>query len=209
MKELLQKDFHSFDDDSKVFDFSKQINNIVNQYEKPSLKEDDSEKLTDLVKELRTLQGYKNPEVPELIDAQKIYTQMDMVKTELKITQLDKNFASYSTENNNLQKELASSIETLTELDNDKIAYKEEETRESAKHNITSNLESITAIKNNFFSDSQTLFTNEQSYGLPESSSSDTDNKWLGFLQSTREELYTNEDSDVLNIIDRVKTLHN
>ena len=219
MKELLQKDFHSFDDDAKVFDFTKQINSIINQYDKPSLKEDDANKLTDLVKELRTLQGYKNPEVPELIDAQKLYTQMDMVKTELKISKLDKNSASYASENSELQKELSASKEKLVELDNDKIEYKEEESRETSKHAIKTSLESIEKIKNNFFGGSQTMFTNEQSYGLSQNSTSATsENKWLNFLQSTREELYTgakdedvstNEDNDLLNIIDRVKNLHN
>ena len=224
MKEILGNEQHSYKDDATLLDLSKQINSIINKYDEPTLKENDSEKLSKLVKELRSLQGYKDPDVLELIDAEKIYTKMKMVEMELKASQLDVNSSSFYAESEKLQEQLSLAEKSLSELDNDKVEYKKEETRETAKNAIKNSLKMITSIQNDFFGSSSTndfvgysssITMSEQTYGL--SQSSNTENKWLDFLQTTREELYTgskealttkSEDSDLLNIINRVTSLH-
>lgn len=224
MKEILEKERHDYKDDSKLLEFSKQIHSIVKKYDGDTLKDNDNEKLSKLVQELRTLQGYKNPDVLELIDAEKIYTKMKMVEIELKASQLDINSTSFHAESEKLQEQFSLAEETLSKLDNDKVEYAKEETRETSKNAIRNSLKMIATIQNDFFGSSSkndfigyssSITMSEQTYGLTQGSN--TENKWLDFLQTTREELYTgsqetqtakSEDSDLLNIINRVTSLH-
>jgi hypothetical protein len=217
MKEILQKDSLSPEDDEKLFDLSKQLNNIINGYDSPTLNEEDAQKLSGLMEELHSLQGYNNPDVSELIDAEKVYVQIDIVRTQYQISQLDKTSSSYEEQHQILSQRLDNYVQELSDLDNDKTQYQEEETREVSKQAIKNSLGNIRDLQNNFFNTSESIFTNQQQYGLSLNNNDSNENKWLGFLQSTREELYTgigntsateNEDMNLSNIISRIKTLH-
>lgn len=220
IKEILKKEYHSYQDDDKLFKLSKQIHNISNKYESPSLSQSNTEKVAELVAELRTLQGYKNPDFPELIDAEKIYTQMDMVKIGLEIIELDKNSDTYAADFQTLQDKLSTSMQSIDKLDTSKVEYEQEETRENAKNSIKNSLANIRAMQNSFFNG--TLSSMSASGGQPygqniDNSGATNDNKWLDFLQSTRKDLFTglqdqdytkNNESDLASLVSRARVLH-
>ena len=181
IQEILTKSYSSYKDDEKLFDLTKQIDAIAKKYGPPALSQNDNEKVEELENALHTLYGYKEPDVPLLIEAEKIYTQIDMLNLELKIKGLDENSDSYSTESTELFKKLSDSQNSLKKLDNSKIRYETEEIRENAKNSIKNSLANIKAIRNGFSAESETssLF-NMEKYGLV-NNDVPKENKWLDF----------------------------
>ncbi len=219
IQEILTKSYFSYQDDGKLFDLTKQIEQIAKKYGPPTLSQSDKEKVEKLEDELHTLYGYKVPEVPQLIEAEKIYTQIDMLNIELKIKDLDKNSDFYATENKELLNQLTASEKSLKQLDNSKIKYEKEEIRENSKNLIKNSLANINSIKDSFYNgiESSSIF-NMENYGLTKDNvDTPKENKWLDFLQSSRKELYTgsnnlestqNEENTLSKLMSRVRTLH-
>ena len=95
--------------------------------------------------------------------------------------------------------------------------YEEEETRENAKSSIRESLSNINAIKNSFYN-GETDFTGLSALTYSDSSSTEqTENKSLDFLQDSRKESYVGnteldseeqENYELQKFIDRINTLH-
>jgi hypothetical protein len=217
IQEILEKDYHSFKDDKELFNLTKELNTIDNKYKGSTLSESDNTKKENLIKELRTLQGLKNPNAYELIEADKINKKVDIVKLELQLSQLDVNSDSYASKVKELSKEISSSYESLSKLDNEKEKYKNEEKRETAKSSISTSLSNIESIKSNFFNSTSSsssgydelLSLNKNA--ITENSAPEKENKWLGFLQDSRKDLYSgdlSENEKIRNLMQRVSDLH-
>lgn len=217
IQEILEKDYHSFKDDKELFNLTKELNTIDNKYKGSTLSESDNTKKENLIKELRTLQGLKNPNAYELIEADKINKKVDIVKLELQLSQLDVNSDSYASKVKELSKEISSSYESLSKLDNEKEKYKNEEKRETAKSSISTSLSNIESIKSNFFNSTSSssngydelLSLNKNT--ITENSAPEKENKWLGFLQDSRKDIYSgnlSENEKIRNLMQRVSVLH-
>ncbi|RYA23608.1 hypothetical protein CRU96_06940 [Malaciobacter halophilus] len=216
IEKTLNKGYYSFSDDETIFSLTKDINRISNKYGPPKLSENDKEKLEKLNEELRTLQGYKTPDVPELIKAEKIFTKIDIIEAELKLGKLDKNLNSYSAESEKLEKKISDSKDKLNSLDKSNTIYEEEEIRENAKSSIHESLAKIEAIKNSFYNGTLDFKNNNSLVYSNTLNTEPKDNKWLDFLQSSREEQYLEPNVDakqrenykLQKLIDRVQTLY-
>lgn len=217
IEQTLNKSFYSFDDDEKIYDLTKEIDYISNKYGSPTLSEDNIEAGIKLKEELHDLQGYNNPSTTELIEAEKIFATINIMKSEMKLNELDVNSSSYSVDKQNLEDEISVSTEKMDSLAKSQGRYEEEETRENAKSSIRESLSNINAIKNSFYN-GETDFTGLSALTYSDSSSTEqTENKWLDFLQDSRKESYVGnteldseeqENYELQKFIDRINTLH-
>lgn len=218
IQKILEKDYHSFQDDKQMFNLTKELETIGRKYKDSTLSESDNTKKENLTKELRTLQGLKNPDAYELIEADKINKKIDIVKSEYEISQLDKNSDSYASDLQELNKKISSSLESLSKLDNEDEKYKSEEVRETAKSSIESSLSNINSIRNGFFNSVSSssggyeeLFKLNKSIATSTTTVDTKENKWLGFLQDSRKDLYSgslSENEKIQNLMQRVSVLH-
>lgn len=217
IQKLLEKDFHSFEDDEQLFSLTKQLDEIGKKYENPMLLETDSKKES-LIKELRTLQGLKNPDDYELIEANKISKEIDIVKLEYQVSQLDKNSDTYSSDKKVLDEKISSTFDSLSQLDEEKERYKREESREIAKLSIQTSLSNIESIKDSFFNSETSATSYDDLFNLDKISTANIDsgesaekNKWLNFLEDSKNDLYSSgigENEKIQNLMQRVSILH-
>lgn len=218
IEKILQKDYHSFQDDKQMFNLTKELESIGRKYKGSTLSESDNTKKENLVKELRTLQGLKNPDPYELIEADKINKKIDIVRLEFQVSQLDVNSDSYSSDKKELNEKISATLESLSKLDNEEKKYKNEEIRETAKTSINTSLSNIDSIRNSFFNSVSSssggyeeLFSLNKSIATSTTTVDTKENKWLGFLQDSRKDLYSgglSENEKIQNLMQRVSVLH-
>jgi len=116
IEKILDKGYYRSEDDDKIFDLTKEINQISKKYDSPILSEEDQEEFIKLNDELRELQGYKNPTDEEFIKAEKIFTNIDVIKIELKLSELSLSSPSYISDSKKLNEEILASKEKLNKL---------------------------------------------------------------------------------------------
>ncbi|MFK2822064.1 hypothetical protein ACH5BK_03680 [Arcobacter sp. YIC-80] len=221
IQKLLEKDYHSVQDDEQMFSLTKQLDEIGKKYEDSTLSTSDNTKKENLIKELRTLQGLKNPDAYELIEADKINKKIDIVKLEYQVSQLDKNSDSYISDKQALSEKISANFESLSKLDNEKERYKSEEVRETAKKSIQTSLSNIDSIKDNFYNSKTSSNSYDNLFSLNKTTTNSLDssepaeeketNKWLNFLQDSRKDLYSSnisENEKIQNLMQRVSVLH-
>lgn len=221
IQKLLEKDYHSVQDDEQMFSLTKQLDEIGKKYEDSTLSTSDNTKKENLIKELRTLQGLKNPDAYELIEADKINKKIDIVKLEYQVSQLDKNSDSYISDKQALSEKISANFESLSKLDNEKERYKSEEVRETAKKSIQTSLSNIDSIKDNFYNSKTSFNSYDNLFSLNKTTTNSLDssepaeeketNKWLNFLQDSRKDLYSSnisENEKIQNLMQRVSVLH-
>lgn len=221
IQKLLEKDYHSVQDDEQMFSLTKQLDEIGKKYENSTLSTSDNTKKENLIKELRTLQGLKNPDAYELIEADKINKKIDIVKLEYQVSQLDKNSDSYISDKQALSEKISANFESLSKLDNEKERYKSEEVRETAKKSIQTSLSNIDSIKDNFYNSKTSSNSYDNLFSLNKTTTNSLDssepaeeketNKWLNFLQDSRKDLYSSnisENEKIQNLMQRVSVLH-
>lgn len=215
IQKILEKPFHEYEDDNKIFDLSREISYIGEQYNEDSAKSEPDSKKEALNKELRTLQGYKDPDVPELLEAGKINKKIDIVKLELELEKLDKNSGSYEADSIELKNKISSAYESIENLDLQKETYKEEEIRETSKSSIETSLTNINRIRDSFVNGNTS--SGQNSLSNTSETNTQKENKWLNFLQDSRKEFISNqinsdglqnENTNIRNIVEQAKTLH-
>ncbi len=218
IEKLLEKDFHSVQDDEQLFSLTKQLDELGKKYEDSTLSTSDNTKKEKLIKELRTLQGLKNPDAYELIEADKINKKIDIVKLEYQVSQLDKNSDSYISDRQALDEKISGNFESLSKLDNEKERYKSEEARETAKQSIQTSLLNIDSIKDSFYNSKTLSNSYDNLFNLDKADTNSIDsnepkenNKWLNFLEDSRKDLYSSnmsENEKIQNLMQRVSVLH-
>lgn len=216
IEQTLNKSYYDFGDDETIFNLTKEINHISSKYGPPKLSENDKIKAENLSEELRTLQGYKKPDVPELIKAEKIFAKINIIQSELKLSELDKNSNTYVEESEKLEQSISDAKEKLINLDTSTTRYEKEEIRENAKSSIQESLSRIASIKNSFYNGTSD-FTNNSTLAYSNTVNTEPkENKWLDFLQSSREEFYSGsndldaterENYKIQKLVERVQTL--
>ena len=214
IEKILDKGYYRSEDDDKIFDLTKEIHQISKEYGPPKLSGDDKEEFAKLNKELRELQGYNDPDDTQLLEAEKIFTKIDIIKTELSLSEL----SSTSTGREKLEEKIDSLNEKLNKLNTSKDEYEREEIRENAKFIIQQSISNIGSIKNAFYNGDDDYFANlSASYSSSLTTTAPKENKFLDFLQSTRKELYSGssgleakeqEDYKLQKLVDRVNELH-
>jgi len=218
IEKILDKGYYRSEDDDKIFDLTKEINQISKKYDSPILSEEDQEEFIKLNDELRELQGYKNPTDEEFIKAEKIFTNIDVIKIELKLSELSLSSPSYISDSKKLNEEILASKEKLNKLNTTKEESEKELIRENAKSIIEQSLANIGSIKNGFYNQDNEFFnTLSTRYNSNNSTPAPKENKWLDFLQTTRKELYSGssgldtkeqEDYKLQKLVERISKLH-